>query len=172
MEKRRSLLVKTIELTMGFAQRLLQGSMLCTMVIVIFLFIIIWCHISNLTSEIRFPKFCLSFQSAENVSVGRDLLWRSRAMSFMLFNSWFNPSGYKVFSFKTQKFSLLFKSILVSLAVVCFLICSIKVNSAYSWKVRFCLLKCLHTKIEVCDLASFIWSLRQMVKGVALFPTY
>ena len=41
MEKRRSLLVKTIELTMGFAQRLLQGSMLCTMVIVIFLFIII-----------------------------------------------------------------------------------------------------------------------------------
>ena len=26
-------------------------------------------HISNLTSEIRFPKFCLSFQSAKNVSL-------------------------------------------------------------------------------------------------------
>ena len=30
---------------------------------------IIWRHISNLASEIKFPKFCLSFQSAENVSL-------------------------------------------------------------------------------------------------------
>ena len=36
-----NLLVKTIELPTRFARRLLQGSTLCAMVIVIFLFIII-----------------------------------------------------------------------------------------------------------------------------------
>ena len=87
----------------------------------------------------------------------------------MLFNSWFSPSGYKVLSFKTQKFSLLFKSVLVSSVVVCFLICSIKVNSACCWKLWFCLLKCLHAKIEACDLASFLWLLRRMLEGVSLF---
>ena len=39
--ERRSLLVKTIKLPMRFARTLLQGSMFCTTVIVIFLFIII-----------------------------------------------------------------------------------------------------------------------------------
>ena len=42
----------------------------------------------------------------------------------ILFNSWFNPSGYKVLSFSSEKYSL-------SSAVVCFLICSIKVNLAW-----------------------------------------
>ena len=44
----------------------------------------------------------------------------------MLFISWFNPYGYRVFSFKTRKFSFLLRNVLVSLVVVCFLICSIK----------------------------------------------
>ena len=70
----------------------------------------------------------------------------------MLFDFWFSPSGYKVFSFKTQKFSLLFKGVLVSSAVVCFLICSIKVNSACCWKLWFGLSKYLHAQIEACDL--------------------
>ena len=122
-----NLLVNTIELPMHFIQRLFQGSILCTMVIVIFLFKI---------------------------------------------NDWFNPSGYKVFSFKTQKCSLHFKSVLVSLGVVCFLICSIKVNSAYGWKLWFCSLKWLHDKIEAYDLASFLWLLRWMLKGVSLFLMY
>ena len=69
--KRGSLLLKTIELPTRFVRRLLQGSMFCTVVIVIFLFII------------RFPKFCLKFQSAENVSLVRDVLWRSRTRKFM-----------------------------------------------------------------------------------------
>ena len=90
----------------------------------------------------------------------------------MLFNPWFNPSGYKVFSFKTQKFSLRFKSVLVSSAFACFLICSIKVNSACCWKSWFCLLKCLHAKIEASDLGSFLWLLRRMLKEISLFPTY
>ena len=87
----------------------------------------------------------------------------------MLFNSWFNPSGYKVFSFKTQKFSLRFKSVRVSSAVVCFLICSVKVNSACFWKLWVCSLKCLHAKIEACDLASFVWLLRQMLNESHFF---
>ena len=90
----------------------------------------------------------------------------------MLFNFWFNPSGFKVFGFKTQKFSLRFKSVLVSSADVCFLICSIKVNSACCWKLWFCSLKYLHAKIEASDLASFLWLFRRMLKGLSLFPTY
>ena len=39
--ERVSLLVKTIELLTCFARRLLQGTILCTMVIMIFLFIFI-----------------------------------------------------------------------------------------------------------------------------------
>ena len=69
-----------------------------------------------------------------------------------MFNSWFNPSRYKAFSFKTQKFSLRFKSVLVSSAVVCFLICSFKVNSACCWKLWFGSSKYLHAQIETCDL--------------------
>ena len=88
----------------------------------------------------------------------------------MLFNSWFKPSDYKVLSFKTQKFSLLLKSVLVSSVVVCFLICSIKVNSACCWKLWF--FKYLHAKTKTCDLASFLWLLRRMLKGVSLVPTY
>ena len=42
---------------------------------------IIWRHISNLMAGIRFPKFCLSFQPAENVSLDRDVLCRSRTMT-------------------------------------------------------------------------------------------
>ena len=136
---------------------------------------IIWHHISNLTSEIRFPKFCLSFQSAKNRLLDRDVLWRSRTRSFMLiifFNSWLNPSGCKVFSFKIQKSSLRFKSVLVSSRVVCFLICSIKVNSACCWKLWFCLLKCLHAEIEASDLASVLLLLRWMLKVNVLKLTY
>ena len=84
-------------------------------------------------SEIRFPKCCLSFQSAKNASLDRDVLWRNRTRSFMLINVvylLFISSRYKVFSFETQKFSLRFKSVLVSSAIFCFLIFSIIVDSA------------------------------------------
>ena len=40
--ERENLLVKTIELPTHFAQRLLQSSILCTIVIMIFLFIILF----------------------------------------------------------------------------------------------------------------------------------
>ena len=86
----------------------------------------------------------------------------------MLFNSWFNPSAYWVFSFKTQKFSAYFKTVLVSSEVVCLLIYSIKVNSVCSWKLWFCLLKWLHSKTEACDLVSFPWLLSQMLKRCLL----
>ena len=94
-------------------------------------------------------------------------------MLIMSLNSWFNSSGYKILSFKTQKLYLLFKSVLISAAVVFFffLICSIKVNSACFWKLWICSLK-LCSKIEACDLVSFQWLLRRMLKGVSLFPTY
>ena len=46
----------------------------------------IWRHIPILTLEIRFPKFCWSFQSAQNVLLHEDILWRSRTRSFMLIN--------------------------------------------------------------------------------------
>ena len=63
------------------------------------------------------------------------------------------------------------KSVLVSSLVVCFLICSIKVNSVCCWKLCFCSLKYLHSKIESCNLASFLWLMRRMLKGVSYFPT-
>ena len=49
----------------------------------------------------------------------------------MFKNSCFNLSRYKVLSFKTQKFSLRFNSVLVSSAVVCFLIFSILFLSSF-----------------------------------------
>ena len=70
------------------------------------------------------------------------------------------------------QFSLLYKSVLVSSAVACFLICSIKVNSACCWKLWFCSMKCLHAEIEACELASFLWLLRRMLRGISLFPTF
>ena len=48
------------------------------MVILILLFIIILFNVI-----IRFPKFCLSFQSAKNVLLDTDVMWRSRTKSFM-----------------------------------------------------------------------------------------
>ena len=85
-----NLFAKTIELLTRFAQRLLQGSYYvqwrngdCDLLIYDY---IISRHISNLTSEIRCPKFGLSFQSTKNVSLDRDVLWKSRPRSFMLIN--------------------------------------------------------------------------------------
>ena len=78
----------------------------------------------------------------------------------MLFNSWFNPSGYDFFSLKAHKVSPHFEIVLASSGVACFLICSIKMNLASCWKLLFCSLKCWHLKAETCSLASFLWLLR------------
>ena len=52
----------------------------------------------------------------------------------MLFNSWFNPSRYKILGFKTQKSPLLFNNVLLFSAFVCFSVFSIKAISACCWK--------------------------------------
>ena len=44
---------------------------------------IIWDHILILKSEVTFPKFYLSFQSAEKVSLDSDLLWKNKNRSLM-----------------------------------------------------------------------------------------
>ena len=90
----------------------------------------------------------------------------------MSFNVWFNPSGYKVFSFKIQRFSCFFRSFLVSSIVVCFLICLIKVNSACYWKLWLGLLKCLQANIDFSDLAFLLKLFRRMLKVVSFIPTH
>ena len=73
-----------------------------------------------------------------------------------MFNSWFNPSGYKDFSFKIQRISLQKpRGVLVSSAVVYVLICSIKVNPACCPKLWFCSLKYLYAKIGAYDYHLF-----------------
>ena len=138
---------------------------------------ITWRHISILTSEIRFPKFLFIIPVCWESVIWQRCTVEKQNKDFhvnqcLLFNSWFNPSGYKVFSFKTQKFLLSCKSVLASSAVDCFLICSSNVNSSYCWKLWFCSLTCSHAKIETFDLASLLWLLRRMLKRVSLFPTY
>ena len=72
-----------------FTRRLPQGSMFYAMVILIFLFLscsyIVWHHISNWLSEVRSPKFCLSFQSAGDVLLDRDVLWHVRLVCDIYF---------------------------------------------------------------------------------------
>ena len=78
-----------------------------------------------------------------------------------------------LFSFNIRKlvFSF-FQGIFVSSVVVCFLICSIKVNSAFAWKLCSVSLKCLQTNTDFSDLAFFLWFFRRMLKVVSLFSTY
>ena len=117
---------------------------------------IIWRHVLCWTSDVKVLEICCWFQSAKKCRWtemncgGAELGSYDQSMSF---NVWFNPSGYKVFNFKIQRFSCFFRSFLVSSVVVCFLICLIKVNSACYWKLRLGLLKCLQANIDFYDLA-------------------
>ena len=133
---------------MRLVGRLFQGSILCTMVIVIFLFIIILFDV--IFQILRQKLYFLSFVDHSS------LLRMLRQTEMYCGRAEYNSSGYNVFSSKTQKFSLRFKSILYSSAVVLFLICSLKVIQHDVVKLWFCSLKYLHSKIEACYLVSLL----------------
>ena len=67
-------------------------------------------HISILTSKIKFPNLLRKCCWTETYFEGAEL---GVVCKSMLFYFSFNKSGYKEFSFNTQKFSLRFKSVLI-----------------------------------------------------------
>ena len=88
------------------------------------------------------------------------------------FNSWLNPSGFKVFSFKIQKSSRLSRVFVASWGVMWLVFSTFSINVIFACFSKLCPLveECWSTVMESSFLESDRWLLVRRLDAVSLLP--